>query len=117
MDRRRRVPRVSTIGWLGTYFVEGDIQPGWGDCRLLDISVMGVGIELFGDVPQDLIGRRIVIQVHAPVGTSVSLRLVGEVRNTTEMPQRGSRVGMVFVDLSETELAVMEVIEQMGAVW
>jgi c-di-GMP-binding flagellar brake protein YcgR len=117
MALRRRAPRVVTPGWLGTYFVEDDSRAGWGDCRVLDLSIIGVGLELFGAIPDGLIGHRIVVQISVSVGTSVSLRLVGEVRNATDGPQGGNRVGMEFVDLSETERAIISVIEKMGAAW
>lgn len=117
MEFRRRAPRVSTTGWLGTYILEDDTRAGWGDCRVHDISFIGVGLELFGAVPEDLTGRRIVVQVTVPVGASVSLRLVGEAKNRTQTPQGGIRAGMEFVDLSETERAIIDVIEKLGATW
>jgi c-di-GMP-binding flagellar brake protein YcgR len=117
MALRRRAPRVITPGWLGIYIVEDDSRAGWGDCRVLDLSILGVGLELFGTVPDDLVGHRIVVQISVSVGTSISLRLVGEVRNTADGPQGGNRVGMEFVDLSDTERAVIGVIEKLGATW
>ncbi len=117
MELRRRVPRVAASGWLGTFIIEGDSQPGWGDCAVIDFSVLGVGLELFGNLRDDLVGHRIVVQVHAPVGKSVSLRLVGEIRNNVLGPQGENRVGMEFVDLSETERAIIAVIEEMRVVW
>ena len=117
MELRRRVPRVAASGWLGTFIIEDDSQPGWGDCAVIDFSVLGVGLELFGKLRDDLVGRRMVVQVHAPVGKSVSLRLVGEIRNNVLGPQGENRVGMEFVDLSETERAIIGVIEEMKVVW
>ncbi len=84
---------------------------------MIDFSVLGVGLELFGTLREDLVGRRIVVQVHVPVGKSVSLRLVGEIRNNVLGPQGENRVGMEFVDLSKTERAILGVMEEMKVVW
>jgi len=116
MERRRRVPRVSA-GWLGKYRVEDDPQSDWGECQLIDISIVGVGLELFGVVPDDLIGHQLAVEVHTPVGASVSIRLVGEVRNSGPGPEGGTRAGMEFVDLSETEQQMLHVMELLQVVW
>jgi hypothetical protein len=56
--------------------------------------------------------------VHAPVGESVSLRLVGRVRNVRPAEfGRGLRVGVEFDDLSETEEAILRVFELMRIFW
>src|SRR5579863_2945756 len=101
--RRRRVPRVATSGWSGTYTDE-DVAH---HCRVIDISVLGLGLELLGDVPGDLIGHRLSIEIQAPVGGSVRLRLVGRVRNVSPTKDGSTRAGLEFVDLSETERAIL----------
>jgi PilZ domain len=113
MERRRRVPRVSTPGWSGTYSIEGDGR----ECKVIDISVLGIGIELYGDVPQNLVGRRLDVQVQAPVGESVSIHLTGTVKNTGPGPEGGIRAGLEFVGLSETEQAILKVMELMKVAW
>jgi hypothetical protein len=75
--------------------------------------VAGVGLELFGDVPEYLIGYRLDVEVQAPIGASVSIRLVGEVKNTSEGAEGGTRVGMEYIDLSETERKILRVLELM----
>lgn len=84
---------------------------------MMDISVIGVGLELFGAVPEDLIGHQLAVEVHTPIGASVSIRLVGEVRNTGPGPEGGTRVGLEFVDLSETERQMLHVMELLQVVW
>ncbi len=84
---------------------------------MLDISVIGVGLELFGSPPEDLIGRRLTVEVQAPVGASVGIHLVGQVRNTGPGPEGGTRVGLEFVDLSETERKMLHVMELLQIVW
>lgn len=116
MERRRRVPRVAA-GWPGKYRVEDDPQSDWDNCQMIDISVVGVGLELFGDVPEDLTGHRLAVEVQTPVGASVSIRLVGEVRNTAKGARGGTRAGMEFVDLSDTERQILQVMELLQVVW
>jgi len=112
MERRRRVPRVPA-GWPGRCRIDGDLRSDWRDCTLIDISVAGVGLEVFGAVPENLIGYRLAAEVHAPIGASVSISLSGEVRNTSEGSEGGTRVGMEYVDLSDTERKILRVLELM----
>jgi hypothetical protein len=118
---RRRVPRIATTSWSGRYIIEDDPGSEWRECRVLDISVLGVGLELFPiDSDHDtgrLVGHRLVIQVQAPVGESISVRLVGTVKNIGNGAQGGIRTGLEFVGLSETEQAIVRVIEQLQAAW
>jgi PilZ domain len=121
LERRRRAPRVSTSGWSGRYVVEDDPESSWNECNVLDISVLGVGLEAFptdpGDVSEALIGRRIVVHVQAPTGASVTVRLIGRAKNVTPGRDGGTRVGLEFVDLSETERSILRVMELMKVVW
>ena len=116
MERRRRVPRVSA-GWHGKYRVDGDPLSDWGECQMIDISVIGAGLELFGAIPENVVGHRLAVEVHTPVGASVSIRLVGEVRNIGPGPEGGTRVGMEFADLSDTERQMLHVMELLQVVW
>ena len=120
-ELRRRVPRIPTTSWSGRYIIEDDPASEWKECRVLDISVLGVGLELF---PTDsdgasglLVGHRLVILVQAPVGESISVRLMGTVKNVGSGTQGGIRVGLEFVGLSDTEQAIVRVIEQLQAAW
>jgi hypothetical protein len=56
MELRRRAPRVATPDWWGTHTDADDARY----CKVIDISVLGV--ELFGDVANDLIGHRLTIE-------------------------------------------------------
>src|SRR5580704_7773205 len=95
---RRRVPRIATTSWSGRYIVEDDPQSEWTECRVLDISVLGVGLELFpidsDHDPGQLVGHRLVIQVQAPVGESISVRLMGSVTHVGSGPEGGVRTGL-----------------------
>lgn len=77
---RRRVPR-ERVGWWGKCCIEDAQGAGWIECQVVDISILGAGIEIRDAAPEVAVGRRLVAEVHAPAGASISLRLAGEVRN------------------------------------
>lgn len=114
--RRRRVPRQAA-GWPGRYKFESASDQPWGRCRVLDISVIGAGVEIFGEAPTEIVGTRLVVEVQTPAGASVSIRLVGETRNAGRGPEGGIRVGLEFVDLSATERSILDALERMQVVW
>jgi hypothetical protein len=78
---------------------------------MIDISVVGVGVELFGDVPADLVGRRLVVEVDPPIGDSIGIRLVGDVKSTREQMDGATRVGVEYTDLSQTERQILRILE------
>jgi c-di-GMP-binding flagellar brake protein YcgR len=115
-ERRRRVPRQEA-GWPGRYRFEGEPETEWGRCRVIDISIIGAGTEVFGAVPPIPFGRRRLIQVETPAGAAIKLQLLGEVRNFTRGPEGGTRIGIEFTDVSETERSILEVLSHMRVVW
>ena len=48
-------------GWLGRYQVAGRPELGWGECRVLDVSPVGVGLELFGPWPRDGVDAELLV--------------------------------------------------------
>lgn len=115
-QRRRRIPREDA-GWPGRYRFEGDARGEWGNCRVIDISLLGVGIELFGSVPSNAIGRRVTVEVETPAGASVLLQLAGVCRHTSPGREGGTRTGIEFTGLSETERSILEIMGHMQIVW
>jgi hypothetical protein len=113
MELRRRAPRVATPDWWGTYTDTDDVRY----CKAIDISVLGVGLELFGEVANDLIGHRLNIEIQAPVGESIVLGLRGTVKNVSLGSDGTTRAGLEFVDLSETERAILNAMALMGIGW
>ena len=91
---RRRVPRQPAY-WDGTYRIEGEPEAGWRECRVIDISMFGLGLTLHHPAPTQLVGRRIAVDVPA-VGDSVCIRLEGEVRNAGPTAGGDVRVGIEF---------------------
>ena len=108
MEQRRRVPRLSA-GWFGICHIEGESDPEWRDCQVIDISMFGLGITLHHFWPQELVGRHISVEAPA-VGASVNVRLEGEIRNAEATSGGVIRVGIEFDRLSESELAVATVL-------
>lgn len=115
MEFRRRAPRVQT-DWVGLCGLEDQPETRW-DCTVIDISLLGVGVEVSGDEVGEIVGRNLVIDVRPPMGTSIRLHLVGQVMNQRTTRQGWTRVGLQFVDLSESELAVLQVVEQLKMFW
>ena len=123
MQKRRRLPRQEAH-WRGRYTIEGVPSGLWGYCVVLDISILGTGLEIFEDsqhllrsIEGDLTGRRLLVEVQTPAGASITLQMVGEIRYSTQGKQGGTRVGLEFSDLSETEQAILNVLEHVKAVW
>ena len=97
---RRRVPRQPTV-WDGICHIEGESLDEWSECRVIDISMLGIGITLNCPPLSQLVGRHILVDV--PAG-EVSIRLEGKITNSTLMRGETTRVGIEF-DLScESEL-------------
>jgi PilZ domain len=108
MENRRRVPRRST-GWFGICHIEGESVPGWRDCRVIDISMLGLGIRLHHFWPSELVGRHISVEAPA-VGESLNVRLEGVIKNAWPTSGGVVRVGIEFDGLSESEVAVATVL-------
>jgi len=114
MENRRRLHR-QPAGWAASYQLAGEPPAGWGDCRVVDISMLGLGIVLDHPNPADLSGRRISVNLPGD-GRCVNVRLDGEIKNASMTMSRDIRVGIEFVGLSETEQAITAVLSVMSDV-
>jgi hypothetical protein len=110
VEQRRRGPRRGAC-WPGRFKAEGHRRGQWHECLVVNISPLGVGLDLDGPIPKDLIGQRIAVEFHIPAGISVNIRLMGEVRHVANDVRGGARIGMEFVGLSETERNILGAIE------
>jgi hypothetical protein len=54
--------------------------------EVLDISILGAGLEIFEPAEDELIGREITVEVETPAGASITLRIRGETRNIAHPP-------------------------------
>jgi hypothetical protein len=114
MENRRRAHR-QPAGWAGSFRLADDPLGAWRDCRVLDISMLGVGITFDHPNPAALSGRLISVDLPGE-GTCVNVRLQGEIKNATATTNRDLRVGIEFIGLSETEQAITAVLSVMSDV-
>ena len=117
MEFRRRAPRIKTQGWQGRCRLEGQPVSAWAECNVVDLSLLGIGVEIAGGELGDLVGHELVVEVQTPVGHSVRLEVVGLVRNQALLTSGRTRVGIEFDDLSDTEKEILKVVEQLKMFW
>jgi hypothetical protein len=105
-ELRRFLPR-QFADWPGTYIIEDDHEQRSGDCRIIDISSAGAGLELFDEQDEAREGRRIIVAVH----------LRGEIRNARPGRHGHHRVGIQFADTTDAERAYLSSLTQLEAHW
>ena len=115
MKHRRRVPR-QPASWEGNCHIEGEVAGGSRACRVIDISMLGLGMTFEHPSPSQLLGRRISVDVPA-VGDSVSIRLEGVINNAAPTLDGVVRVGIAFDGLSapEPDTAAVESTKKVGS--
>ena len=113
---RRRLPR-QLADWPGTYHFDNDAEVATDTCRVMDISRMGVGVEVFGGTPIDPRGHRVTADIRGPAGGSIGLHMEGEVRNVGLGSSGGVRLGIEFVGLTDVEQSIVDSLEQMQIAW
>lgn len=101
---RRRVPR-QPAGWDGICHIEGEPADGGRECRVIDISMLGLGMSLNHPSPSRIVGRRISVDVPT-IADSVSIRLEGMITNAGPTLEGFARVGIEFDEPSVSELGV-----------
>lgn len=89
MEQKRIILRQPT-DWFGTYRIVGDPNQDKRWCRILDISTLGAGLELFGTTPEAAAEHRL----------NVTVQLRGDSRGAVQMPNDLVRVGVEFTDLT-----------------
>jgi hypothetical protein len=103
-ELRRSLPR-QFADWRGRYILDSD--PHWRDCRVIDISAAGAGLELLGAPRQIAEGDRVYI----------SVQLRAEIRNCRPTKLDRLRVGTQFVDLTDAERAYLASQEALAVHW
>jgi len=98
---RRRTPR-QPADWVASYAVDGRPRAGWCDCRVVDLSLGGAGLELFGPVPRSGAGVRVKV-----AATSLGVPLPGWLRTIGPTSGTGTRVGIEWDDLTQPEHEVL----------
>jgi hypothetical protein len=90
----------------------------WRECAIIDVSTLGLGIELLHPDPVELLGlwrdgelrldetRRITVGLE--LGPSVDITVSGELRNAGSQPDGIVRAGIEFVGLTEAERSMVD---------
>ncbi|MGA3147844.1 MAG: hypothetical protein ABSF33_10240 [Acidimicrobiales bacterium] len=100
------MPRQFT-DWRGKFMFENDPEHRWRDCRVLDVSSAGAGLELLGTRQDQIVGGRLLLAVH----------LRGELRNVGRGRDDCLRAGIEFVDLTDGERAYLDSLAELQVAW
>jgi hypothetical protein len=79
-------------------------EAGWVECRVIDLSIGGAALGLFGAAPR--VGSRVRLDFWLS-GDATGVLLRGVVRNASAAPDNVTRVGVAFVELTGLELDVL----------
>jgi hypothetical protein len=104
--RPRRASDRGQADWLGRYTVERWPELGSGHCRVLDVSLAGAGLELFGPAIDNTAGEHLLLELQVVDPEPAGICLRGLIRNVDTTDQ-GVRVGVEFVDLRDLERVVL----------
>lgn len=92
-------------GWFGQYLIETRTTGGWHVCRVLDVSLGGLGLELLGPTAQ--IGERLEVELQATRPHAVDIPIRADVRYVGPGYEGGLVVGVEFVELDEARRALL----------
>jgi len=87
--------------------IEDDPEARWRDCRIVDMSSAGAGLELLDANPEEAAGKSIIIALH----------IRGEVRHAEPSRNQRLRTGVQFVDLTEEHRVYLQSLAELEAVW
>jgi hypothetical protein len=107
MEQLRRILPRQFADWRGKYLFEDEPEQRWRDCRVLDVSSAGAGLELQGLDADDSVGSRILLAVH----------LRGELRNTEPTTSGHLRAGIQFINLTPDEREYLDSLAELQATW
>jgi PilZ domain len=99
---RRRSPRRK-VDWPGWYQLQGETT--WHVCRFIDISTTGAAIQTPGIALSASPGRSIEVRLDA--GNNTQVRVRGEIRNLTHMPDDWVGVGFEFVGIADADFVAL----------
>jgi hypothetical protein len=106
-ELRREVPR-QPADWLGFYRFDSAPNDPWRCCRVIDISPLGAGLELFQTTPEEC----------AEGHLSFSVELHGELRDTIrDETSSTARVGLEFPAPSRTAVEYIKSLNGFRSRW
>lgn len=103
---RRLLPR-QVVDWPGAYSVDEDPAGIWGDCRVIDISSGGAGLEIPFPHREVQVGETVLL----------TIQLRGGVRDSRVRGENRLRVGIEFMGVSERERAYLESLADLHVRW
>jgi len=121
VEDRRRTERQSAL-WMGHCHVQDDPSDLWRECAIVDVSTLGMGIELYHPDPVELLAmwqdaelrlhlsRRVTVRLD--LGPSVDMTVAGEVRDAGSGSDGIVRVGIEFVGLTGPERSLVRFLER-----
>jgi PilZ domain len=107
----RRVLRRE-VDWVTRYMLEGNRDQVWRECRVLDVSRGGAGVELSGTTVEEARAHRVVLEFEVPLAV---LRLRGEVRHVGPGSDGGVHVGLQFASLTALERDMFDSLLERGS--
>jgi hypothetical protein len=107
MEQIRRLLPRQFADWRAKCLFGDDPEERWHGCRVVDVSSAGAGLELPDTAPEDVIGTAVVVVI----------QLRAEVRNARAGKDQGLRMGIQFVNLTESERSYLDSLEELKAVW
>ena len=121
MEDRRRAERQQAL-WMGHCHIQDEPSDLWRECAIIDVSTLGVGIELCHPDPAGLLAmwqdnelrlhlsRRVTVRLD--LGPAVDMTVAGEVRDAVSGPDGIVRVGIEFVGLTGPERSIVRFLER-----
>jgi hypothetical protein len=107
MEYLRRILPRQFADWSGTYLFEDEPEQQWRNCRVLDVSSAGAGLELQGLKPGEMVGSRILLAIH----------LRGDLRSAQPTSPGQQRAGIQFVNLTSGEREYLDSLAELQATW
>jgi len=105
-ELRRLLPRQFADG-SAKYALEGGSDESWHDCRVIDISSAGAGLELPEVRLEGSVGHQILLAVH----------LRGQLRHAVQSRNDGVRAGVQFLGLSRAEHEYLDSLAVLQTKW
>jgi hypothetical protein len=108
--RRRRRSRREPAGWPGHYALAASPRHDWervshwslvwSRCRVLDVSIGGAALELFG--PTVVVGDSVVVDLQLVRNSVARVTLTAQVRHEASV-DGNQRIGIEFLEVSDLE--------------
>ena len=102
-DERRRSPRL-LAGWHGRYTLDDRADGGWYECRIIDVSLGGASVELFGPAPREGAGLHLEL---AEVVLRETSAFPARARHLGRSVNTGVRVGIEWHKLTRHQAALL----------